>query len=107
MTGIPISNWLDRPHYKDATVCLKPGERFFLYTDGVTDQWLGDPDKLLSDNYIINILKDFHIDLTIALNLIGRYVYNRLDAMNVKQKDDITMALLQPVMKRTGSASKD
>lgn len=100
LPGVPISNWVEKPHYNDASVYLNPGERLFLYTDGVTDQWLGDPEKLPCDNYVLNILKDPDIDVNIALNLIGRYVYNRLDAINARQKDDITMALVQPTQKK-------
>lgn len=101
MPGIPISNWVDKPDYRDASVYLNPGERLFLYTDGAADQWLGDPEKLIDDSYVLNILRDHHIDTKIALNLISRYVYNRLDAMNARQKDDITMAILQPVPKKS------
>jgi sigma-B regulation protein RsbU (phosphoserine phosphatase) len=100
LPGIPISNWLDKPHYNDASVYLSPGERLFLYTDGVADQWLGDPEKLINDGYILNIFKDPHIDLNVSINLIGRYVYNHLDALGARQKDDITMALMQPVPKK-------
>jgi len=105
--GIPISNWLDKPEYTDASVCLNPGERLFLYTDGAADQWLGDPEKLIDDGYILNILKDPHVDIKIALNLISRYVYNRLDAINARQKDDITMAVIQPVPKKSPHHSRE
>jgi len=107
MPGIPISNWVDKPDYKDACVYLKPGDRLFLYTDGAADQWLGDPEKLIEDNYILSILKDHHIDTKIMLNLISRYIYNRLDAMNARQKDDITMAIVQPVPKKLPHPPKD
>lgn len=107
MPGIPISNWMDKPDYKDASVYLNPGERLFLYTDGAADQWLGDPEKLIDDSYILNILKDHHIDTKIALNLISRYVYNRLDTMNARQKDDITMAIVQPVPKKSPHALRE
>ena len=107
LPGIPISNWVERPNYSDASVHLNPGDRLFLYTDGVTDQWLGDPEKLACDSYILNILKDPHIDVNIALNLISRYVYNRLDAMNARQKDDITMAIVQPALKKSTHTSKE
>jgi sigma-B regulation protein RsbU (phosphoserine phosphatase) len=107
MPGIPISNWVDKPDYKDACVYLKPGERLFLYTDGAADQWLGEPEKLIEDNYILSILKDHHIDSKIMLNLISRYIYNRLDVMNAHQKDDITMAIIQPVPKKLPHPPKD
>ena len=107
MPGIPISNWMEKTEYKDACVYLKPGERLFLYTDGAADQWLGDPEKLIDDTYILNILKDHRIDAKIALNLISRYVYNRLDAMNARQKDDITMAIIQPVPKKLPHAPRE
>jgi|LSQX01.2.fsa_nt_gb sigma-B regulation protein RsbU (phosphoserine phosphatase) len=107
MPGIPISDWLDKPQYRDASVNLNLDERLFLYTDGVTDQWLGDPDKLIEDNYVLSILKDRHLDINISLNLISRYIYHQLDAMNVRQKDDITMALIQPVPRKAPHPSKE
>jgi len=97
MPGTPVSNWMDNPGYYDESVRLLPDERFFLYTDGIADQWMEEPGKIINDENIINIIKDTGIDLNIALNLIARYVYNQLDAINAKQRDDITMALIQPL----------
>lgn len=96
MPSIPVSNWLDKPHYYDAAVYLQPGDRFFLYTDGVTDQWLGDPEKLVNDEYILNVLLDKNINLNTVLNKISDYVYSHLEAMKTQPKDDITMAVIQP-----------
>ncbi|NLX76527.1 MAG: SpoIIE family protein phosphatase [Clostridiaceae bacterium] len=98
--GIPISNWVDSPSYHDSTIQLDTGDKLFLYTDGVTDQWLEDPGEITSDSYILEILRDSNIDLNTALSKISRYVYTRLDQIGAKQKDDITMALIQPVQAR-------
>ncbi|NLM11629.1 MAG: SpoIIE family protein phosphatase [Clostridiaceae bacterium] len=97
MPGIPISNWVDNPKYYDSTIQLNEGDKLFLYTDGVTDQWLEEPGKITSDDHILEILRDERIDLKTALNKICRYVYTRLYRIGTRQKDDITMALVQPV----------
>lgn len=97
MPGIPISNWVDNPKYYDSTIQLNEGDKLFLYTDGVTDQWLEEPGKITSDDHILEILRDERIDLKTALNKICRYVYTRLYRIGARQKDDITMALVQPV----------
>ncbi len=97
MPGIPVSNWVDNPKYCDASTYLLPGDRLFLYTDGLADQWLENPEQVICNHHIMNIIKDTEIDLNIALNLIGRYVYNQLDILHVSQKDDITMAIVEPL----------
>src|SRR5690606_7424894 len=37
MPGIPISNWLEKPEYRDGSIRLSPGDRFFMYTDGILE----------------------------------------------------------------------
>ena len=101
MPSVPVSNWLDKPKYYDAAVYLQPGDRFFLYTDGVTDQWLGDPEKLVNDEVILNILMDDSINLNMVLSKISDYIYSRLSDMKTQPKDDITMAVIQPHPQRS------
>ncbi|MDD4297479.1 MAG: SpoIIE family protein phosphatase [Ruminiclostridium sp.] len=101
MPSVPVSNWLDKPKYYDAAVYLQPGDRFFLYTDGVTDQWLGDPEKLVNDEVILNILMDDSINLNTVLSKISDYIYSRLSDMKTQPKDDITMAVIQPHPQRS------
>lgn len=96
MPGVPISNWVENPNYHDASIQLDTGDRLFLYTDGVTEQWLDEPGKITSDSYIMEILRDKNIDLQTALNKVCEYVYTRLENIGARQKDDITMALVQP-----------
>ena len=96
MPSVPVSNWLEKPQYYDAAVYLQPGDRFFLYTDGVTDQWLEDPDKLISDDNILSILMDRTISLNTVLDKIAEYIRGNLRANNLKSKDDVTMAVIQP-----------
>jgi sigma-B regulation protein RsbU (phosphoserine phosphatase) len=95
--GTPISNWVDKPNYFDSTVCLNIGDKLFLYTDGITDQWLEEPNELISDSYIMDILLNKKIDLKTSLDLICKYVHTRLDQIGAQQKDDMTMALIQPI----------
>lgn len=106
MPGTPVSNWMNNPRYYDESVRLIPGERLFLYTDGVADQWMEEPGKIINDTNIINIIKDNGIDLNIALNLVARYVYKQLDTIGAKQRDDITMALVQPLQNQESTAKK-
>lgn len=101
MSGIPISNWVDKPKYYDSTVYLNAEDKLFLYTDGVTDQWLEEPGKISSDKYILQLLREKHIDLETTLNKICEYVRNRLNEIGARQKDDITMALVQPVYNKS------
>ncbi len=96
MPSVPVSNWLDKPQYYDAAVYLQPGDRFFLYTDGVIDQWLEDPDKLISDENILSILMDRTINLDTVLGKIAEYIRANLKEKNLKLKDDVTMAVIQP-----------
>ena len=97
---------MDNPRYYDESVRLLPGERFFLYTDGLADQWMEEPGDIIEDTNIINIIKDNSIDLNIALNLIARYVYKQLDTIGAKQRDDVTMALIQPLQNEESTSKK-
>ncbi|ANW99779.1 phosphatase [Thermoclostridium stercorarium subsp. thermolacticum DSM 2910] len=100
MPAIPISNWVDDPKYYDATIQLDTGDRLFLYTDGVADQWLEEPGKITSDGFIMETLSEKNSDLQAILNKIYDYVHTRLENIGVRQKDDITMALMQPVQSK-------
>lgn len=95
--GTPISNWVEKPSYYDSTVSLNGGNKLFLYTDGITDQWLKEPNELMSDSYIMDILRDKNMDLKTSLDSICKYAHARLDKIGAKQKDDMTMVLLQPI----------
>ena len=75
---------MNNPRYYDESVRLLPGERLFLYTDGVADQWMEEPGKIINDTNIINIIKD-NGDLNIALNLVARYVYKQLDTIGANK----------------------
>lgn len=35
--GIPISSWLEEARYEDKSLSLNPGDRIFLYTDGIME----------------------------------------------------------------------
>lgn len=35
--GIPISNWVDEPSYKDESISLSEGDRIFFCSDGITE----------------------------------------------------------------------
>ena len=37
LSGIPISNWVKNPEYRDEQVPLEYGDRIFLYTDGISE----------------------------------------------------------------------
>lgn len=95
MPGIPISNWLEKPEYKDGTVSLSSGDRIFMYTDGILEirnrnnEQFGE-DRLLeillnSDPRPGQILQDIKES---AFRFAGIGSSNDLH-------DDVTMALLE------------
>ena len=45
----------------------------------------------------MDILLNKKIDLKTSLDLICKYVHTRLDQIGAQQKDDMTMALIQPI----------
>lgn len=86
MEGIP---------FKDHTVEMKPGDRLFLYTDGVTEA-LNKKEELYGDDRLIETLNRPE---TAAMSLDGLVAYMKSDiasyADGAEQADDITMLVME------------
>ena len=91
-TGGMVVGAMEGMRFERGTLTLAPGDRFFLYTDGVTEAM--DKNKVLfSDERLLRELKQLE-------GLPVKEVLNRLLAMLVEysggdQSDDITMMLLE------------
>ena len=91
-TGGMVVGALEGIKFERGTLTLAPGDRFFLYTDGVTEAM--DENKVLfSDERLLR-------ELDLLAGLPVKEVLNRLLAMLVDyskgdQSDDITMMLLE------------
>lgn len=81
--------------YKTHEMILEPGDRLFLYTDGVTEAL--NPDKeLYSDQRLIDLLNtDSLLDIGITKLLTSVKEDISIFASNAEQSDDITMLAME------------
>ena len=91
-TGGMVVGAMEGMKFERGTLTLAPGDRFFLYTDGVTEA-MDEKRVLFSDERLLTELK-------LLEGLPVKEVLNRLLAMLVEyskgdQSDDITMMLLE------------
>lgn len=94
-SGIPISNWLENPQYKDSQISIEPNDKLFLYTDGIVElknnkkEQFGE-EKLLS----ILLHSENSLDKTLQNILDAAYQFSGISKSN-SITDDITMLLIQ------------
>ena len=88
--GIPISNWINDPEYKEMTVRFKSGDRMILFSDGISEM-RSTSSSFVGGDYMYSILSDkskqadeIIQELFASLNLTDRYYV----------KDDITIAVI-------------
>ncbi len=93
-TGIPISNWVDKPEYTEVTQKLSPKDRLLFYTDGIieiknnSNEQFGE-DRIV-EHFLNNNLKPSSIISKLvdkALSFSGHSMHDIID--------DITVALLE------------
>ncbi len=93
-TGIPISNWVDKPEYTEVTQKLNPKDRLLFYTDGIieiknkSNEQFGEDrivEHFLSENLKPSSIISKLVDK--ALSFSGNSVHDIMD--------DITVALLE------------
>lgn len=58
MPGIPISNWVKDPKYKDKSITYKTGDRLFLYSDGIIELKNNKNEQYGEKNLLDILLKD-------------------------------------------------
>lgn len=109
-TGFVLAGMED-VRYRQNTLCIAPGDRLFLYTDGVTEAT--DPDQKLYGEERLRSFMNSHADGTTAAVL--RALREDIDAFAgaAPQFDDITMLLLdfkgkgQKLTRRTFAAKQE
>lgn len=93
--GIPISSWLDRPGYVDRTAELCPGDRIFLYTDGIIEM-KNSRNEQFGEERLLDILLD---DASGPGETLNRIVSSAFSFAGISSTsviaDDITVALLE------------
>ena len=94
--GVPLSNWLEKPIYKDSKITLEKGNRIFFYTDGLIEV-KNEKNEYFDEKQLIDILMKDHSDPDTTLNNL----FNKINDFRGNKKntadsrDDITMAVIQ------------
>lgn len=80
--------------YKEQKLTLAKGDRFYLYTDGVTEA-MNRNDELLGDTYLMGMLNR-HNDIADDVDAFVETMYKEVDlfADGAMQADDITMVYI-------------
>lgn len=93
--GIPISNWLEEPSYKDATIKLEKGDRLFMYTDGIIELKNKNGEQYGEERLLHALLSEN----TSPVVILDRIVEDASAFASIKTfseiSDDITMLLLE------------
>jgi sigma-B regulation protein RsbU (phosphoserine phosphatase) len=95
LPGIPISNWVEAPSYKDRNLSLNKGDKLFLYTDGIVELKNNNSEQFGEDRLVCALQKNFNSPSIILNQIIeaaskfsGTEQYSHV-------ADDITMALIE------------
>ncbi len=95
MPGIPISNWLEKPGYKDGSLNLLPGDKLFLYTDGILEMRNNDNEQFGEDRLLDILLKN-HSKPRKLLQKIKQTAFTFAGVNSADElRDDVTLALLE------------
>lgn len=95
MPGIPISNWLKKPDYKDGSLKLFPGDKLFLYTDGILEMRNNDNEQF-GEERLLEILLKGHLSpkQTLLKMKNSAFSFAGIKSADALQ-DDVTLALLE------------
>lgn len=93
--GIPISNWTQKPDYKNGSVTLNKGDKLFLYSDGIMEM-KNELNEQYGEDRLLNILlnnnsKPQQLLLQIKKSAFAFAGIKSADNLH----DDVTMALLE------------
>lgn len=95
LPGIPISNWTEKPEYSDGSVNLQPGEKLFLYSDGILEMRNKDNEQYGEDRLISILLSVSSKPKQLLQNIKkSAFQFTGIESASDLQ-DDITMALLE------------
>lgn len=93
--GIPISNWVENPTYKDNKLFLQKGDRLFLYTDGIVELKNSNNEQFGEDRLVSALLSEVE-----SPNVVLDQIIKTASEFSGIEKyshvaDDITMALIE------------
>ena len=95
LPGIPISNWMDKPYYRDNKIGLQSGDKLFLYTDGILEM-RNRQNEQYGEERLVNILLN---DTSKPKQLLLHIKKSAFQFAGIKSaadiQDDITMGLLE------------
>jgi sigma-B regulation protein RsbU (phosphoserine phosphatase) len=95
MPGIPVSNWLEKPEYKDGIVRLSSGDRFFMYTDGILEIRNKSNEQFGEDRLLEVLLKSRRRPEQTLLDIKeSAFEFAGIESSH-DLHDDVTMALLE------------
>ncbi|HPV02514.1 MAG TPA: SpoIIE family protein phosphatase [Clostridiales bacterium] len=95
MPGIPISNWLEKPEYRDGSVRLSSGDRFFMYTDGILEI-RNRSNEQFGEDRVLDILLNSSARPGQILRDIKETAFRFANIRSSDDlRDDVTMALLE------------
>lgn len=94
MPGIPISNWMKKPDYRNGSISLKSGDKLFLYSDGILELRNAENEQFGEDR-LLDILLNNNLKPKQLLLQIKRSAFQFAGIKNAGElQDDVTMALL-------------
>lgn len=93
--GIPISNWVEDPDYKETSVNLESGNKLFFYTDGIIEMMNSRKEMFGEERLLELLLNDSSEPAQILDSMVGSACSFAGLADVTEIADDITMALLE------------
>lgn len=95
MPGIPISNWLEKPEYRNGEISLGKGDKIFFYTDGIVEMRNASNEQF-GEERLLELLLDAGLEPSAVLNSIVDSACSFAGIPDIGGiPDDITMALLE------------
>lgn len=95
MPGIPISDWLEKPLFKDDTADLEADDSIFLYTDGIVEL-RGEDGSQFGEERLLDILLNESSEPGVTLNKIVESACTFVGANRFTEiSDDVTLALIK------------
>ncbi|EGD48244.1 protein serine/threonine phosphatase [Ruminiclostridium papyrosolvens DSM 2782] len=92
--GIPISNWVDKPEYTEATQKLSPKDRLLFYTDGIIEIKNSSNEQFGEDRIVEHFLRKGLNPSSIISQLVDKALsFSKSSIHDIM--DDITIALLE------------
>jgi len=95
LPGIPISNWMEKPGYVDGSTVLNPGDKLFIYSDGILEL-RNKQNEQYGEDRLLEILLHSHSSPKQILQeiKISAFKFAEINSVN-DLRDDVTMALLE------------